>query len=412
MRPEPWVLVCGGFHDEGGMDRANAELARYLSDTGHPVHLVSHRVAVELAARTGVRVHLARKTAGSFFLAEGRLDRLGRAVAADVTARTPSARVLVNGVNCDWPDINWVHYVHRAAPRIRPGAPLWFRLKHGMQDRLNTRREDRLLSRASIVLANSERTRRDLIERAGVAPERVRTVYLGCAVGEPVTPARRVAARAWLECPPERPLVVFVGALGHDGRKGFDTLWAAWRALCQQPSWDAMLVVAGGGRGLAAQRAAVTREGPDARVRMIGFTSRIEELLAAADLLVSPVRYESYGLNVHEALCCGVPAIVSAAAGVAERYPTELRDLLLPDPNDARDLAMRMLHWRANLAEARRRVAPLAAVLRAWSWRDMAERIVAEVRSTDSAAVAAAAESGIRCDRIDHVDCGIDQGAG
>ncbi len=68
---------------------------------------------------------------------------------------------------------------------------------------------------------------------------------------------------------------------------------------------------------------------------MVGFTNRVSDILAAADVLVSPVRYESYGLNVQEAICCGVPAIVSRAAGVAERYPTELSDLLLPDPNDA-----------------------------------------------------------------------------
>ena len=385
-RPEPWVLVCGGFHREGGMDRANAELAACLADGGHPVHLVGYRVEAELAAHPGVQVHRAAKAAGSFFLAQRALDRMGRAVAAAVCAATPGARVLVNGVNCDWPDINWVHYVHRAASALPAGAPRWFRLKHGIEDHFNARREGRLIQRARIVLANSNRTRHDLIERAGVAPDRVRTVYLGCEAVRAATPARRAAARAWLDLPGDRPVVAFVGALGHDRRKGFDTLWRAWRALCGEPSWDGILVVAGGGRGLAAWRGEVTRAGLEQRVRMIGFTLRVDDLLAAADLLVSPVRYESYGLNVHEALCRGVPAIVSAAAGIAERYPPELGELLLSDPDDARDLAARIKRWRGEIAATRERVAPLAARLSAWSWRAMAMRIVAEVHGAPDAA--------------------------
>ncbi|HEY6395781.1 MAG TPA: glycosyltransferase family 4 protein, partial [Candidatus Binataceae bacterium] len=101
------------------------------------------------------------------------------------------------------------------------------------------------------------------------------------------------------------------------------------------------------------------------------------EVLAASDLLVSPVRYEGYGLNVHEALCRGVPAMVSASAGVAERYPSELGELLLPDPEDAGDLAKRILSWRTDICGWKLRVVPLANSLRQRTWEDMAHEIVA-----------------------------------
>ena len=91
---------------------------------------------------------------------------------------------------------------------------------------------------------------------------------------------------------------------------------------------------------------------------------------------MSPVRYEPYGLNVQEAICCGVPAIVSACAGVAERYPAALADLLLPDPEDAAGLVSRMLQWRADIAGWRCRLKPFTDTLRAYSWDDMAEQIV------------------------------------
>jgi glycosyltransferase involved in cell wall biosynthesis len=379
-----WVLVAGDFHRAGGMDRANSEFAAYLCATGATVHLVSHRVEDELAAHPKVRIHWAKRAGGGHFLAQRRLYRLGRKIAAQVTSRTPGARVLVNGVNCDWPDINWVHYVHREWLTQPTEAPLWFRLKYGIDSRAHARKEFRILKTARVTIANSERTRADLIRDIGVAPERVRTVYLGCgSEWQTITSDRRAAARAWLDESLDRPLVAFVGGFGHDSRKGFDTLWTAWKSLCARAEWDAGLIVAGGGRALSHWRDEIGRSGLGSRVRILGFTDRVPDVLAAADVLVSPVRYESYGLNVQEAICCGVPAIVSRSAGVAERFPAELDELLLPDAEDADDLIKRMLHWRGRVDEFKRRIVPLGATLRGWSWRDMAAQMVAVAESTE-----------------------------
>ncbi len=384
----PWTIVCGGFHRDGGMDRANGELARYLAESGAPVHLVAYRVDEEFAALPNVRVYLAERPAGSFFLARRGLARLGRSVAARVLADSPGARVVVNGTNCDWQDINWIHYVHRAWRGGAASGPRWFRIKNRIGHARDVSLERRLLPQSRFLIANSERTRRDLIKLCGVAPERVRTVYLGC---EPewraVTAERRAAARAALGAPIDGDLVAFVGAFGHDQRKGFDTLWTAWRDLARDSSWDATLIAAGGGRDLERWRAIIAQAGLASRVRFLGFTRQVPEVIAAADLLVSPVRYESYGLNVHEALCSGVPAIVSRAAGVAERYPAELEDLLLPDPNDSRDLAARLLRWRSRQDAVARQVAALGARLRAYTWRDMAAAFVAAVSTAPADAI-------------------------
>jgi glycosyltransferase involved in cell wall biosynthesis len=239
-----WVLVASDFHRAGGMDRANAEFAEYLCAAGATVHLVSYRVDAELAAHPNVRVHRAARVADTHFLAQHRLDRLGRAVGADVIAHTPGARVLVNGVNCAWSDVNWVHFVHREWLTSPPDAPLWFRLKQGFEGWSNSRKELRVLRSARILIANSDRTRTDLIRDVGVAAERVHTVYLGCgSEWRSITPDRRAAARAWLGEPSDRPLAAFVGAFGHDSRKGFDTLWSAWRSLCARSDWDADLLL-------------------------------------------------------------------------------------------------------------------------------------------------------------------------
>jgi len=169
-------------------------------------------------------------------------------------------------------------------------------------------------------------------------------------------------------------MVLFIGAIGYDNNKGLDTILQAWCELSRQPDWDADLFVIGSGRALPKWQSLVSESPVTNSVRFLGFTSQISNILAAADLLVSPVRYESFGLNVQEALCRGVPAIVSAAAGVAEIYPSYLRDLLLPDPENVSDLVRRMLMWRATADFWRRRVVEFSAELRRYTWQDMADR--------------------------------------
>ena len=372
-----WVLVAGGFHRSGGMDAANAALAMHLAERGSRVHLVCHLADDDLRKHKMVEVHRVERPAGSFFLGQWLIDSSGRRVARAVTSQDASARVVVNGGNCNWPDINWVHYVHRAWRDADTSGPRLLRAKLRLDRSVALVRERRALDRAQLVIANSNRTRRDLIELLGVPAERVHTVDLG---SEPhwktQTPERRLSSREWLSKPTDRPLVAFIGSLGFGSRKGFDTLWQAWLKLCARPEWDADLIVAGEGRALPMWQARVAEAGLRNRVSMLGHTDRIADVLAASDLLVSPVRYEPYGLNVREALCCGVPAMVSASAGVAERYTAETRDLLIPDPTDVDGLAARMLGWRSNMNAWKQRVAPLARQLRTRTWEAMAREMI------------------------------------
>jgi glycosyltransferase involved in cell wall biosynthesis len=374
---DPWLLIAEGFHSRGGTERANAALADYLVSHGIPVHLVAFSIDPELSGKDGVTCTSAPVAEHWGSVGRFRLARLGRTKALALTSQFRNARVVANGINCTWPDINWVHWLHQCCQPPPVDAPLWFRLKYRFETDRAKHLERIVFRSPRWLVANSERTRRDLINLAGVEPERIRTIYLGTdSAWKDLTPQRREAGREWLGTAPGRPLVAFVGALGYDSRKGFDILWRAWTELCQLSEWDADLVVAGNGRMLPYWQREAARAGLDRRVRFLGFTSRILDLLAAADLLVSPARYESYGLNVQEALSCGVPAIVSASAGVAERYPPELSPLLLPDPEDARDLRSRLLLWKSDMSEWKKRLEGTTQMLRRYTWADMASRIV------------------------------------
>lgn len=377
----PWVIVAAGFHQNGGMDKANFALAEYLLDRETPVHLVTHSADVALEKHPLATVHGVTRPGNSFFLGEFALEARGKKVARAVLGAHPDAKVVVNGGNCVWPGINWAHYVHRAWKGPQHG-PLAYRVKDALAARRARSTEKAAFERAAMIISNSKRTTREIVEYFQVPASRVHTVYLGSDPGwGPIETWERVASRKTLGISDARGVAVFVGGLGYDNRKGFDVLFEAWKELCARPEWDVDLLVAGTGPAAPGWQSRIAESGLSSRIRLLGFTDQVKSVLAASDLLVSAARYESYGLNVQEAICRGVPAMVSASAGVAEQYDAELAPFLIPDPDNAADLATRLLQWRTMRAEWQARFQPLGHKLRSRTWRDTAADFVSVVEA-------------------------------
>ena len=368
-----WVIVCGGFHSEGGMDRANAAVAAHLAERGARVHLVTHRVDGPLRDHARVTIAQVPRHGGLYFTSDATLDRRARRVARDLRRSGSRVLVVANGGNCGVGDVSWVHAVHHAWPCRDEGAPAWFRVKNRAYKAWARRREWTSVRAAVLVIANSMRTRADVVNRLGVSPDIAHTVYLGSSPAwrPPDEASRQRARRAWCR-DPTRPLIAFVGALGYDVNKGIDRLLRAWRRL-GEAGWRGELVITGAGTTTPWERLAAGAACP---VRFAGHTASVGELLDAADLLVSPARYEAYGLAVHEAVCRGVPVVVSRAAGVAERLPRELDDLVLPDPEDVGALVDRIRTWAADPAMWRERTLSAGRALSAFTEQDMAAQIV------------------------------------
>jgi glycosyltransferase involved in cell wall biosynthesis len=369
----PCVMISGDFTLLGGMDHANYELAWHLAErVGTRVHLVAYRVSEPLSGHPNVTWHRVKRAFGSYLLSAPRLARAGRRVIQSI----PGARAIVNGANCAWADVNWAQYVHAAAAHV-PSANWRSALRGTLTGPGHRRAERRAFRIAKLILANSNRTHDDLVERCGVNPDVVRTVYYGndCARFQPVSTQRARERRAALGWPEERPIIAFVGALG-DRRKGFDVLFDAWKKLNADPAWDGILVVIGAGRELDGWRDRASASGMAQSIQFLGFRNDVPELLPVCDALVSPTRYEAYGLGVHEALCCGLPALVSASAGIAERYPAALSDLLIAEPLDASALADQLRRWRQRREHYRSLVTPLGDMLRRRSWEQMSAEIV------------------------------------
>ncbi|HEX5870562.1 MAG TPA: glycosyltransferase [Longimicrobium sp.] len=366
----PWVMVAGDFVRTGGMDAANHALASYLARSGTETHLVAHRIADDLAALPGVRFHPVPRPLNSHTLGFPLLDRAGRRVAKSLAGRDPV--VLANGGNCRAGNAAWLHYVHAAyAPEVA-GQPV--RRMMASASRAKALRDERAVVRgARVTVSNSALTQRHAVSLLGANPDSAYFVHYGTDPERfrPPSAAERAEARRALGWMDDAPVVCFVGALG-DRRKGFDTLFDAWTRLSADGGWDARLAVVGAGGELEAWRRRAADAGMADRILFLGFQSDVRRVLWAVDALAAPTRYEAFGLAVQEALCCGLPAIVSADAGVAERIPPSMHGLLVGDPDDAAELAARLRTWRGAIDIHRDAALSLSAELRSRTWDDMA----------------------------------------
>lgn len=365
-----WLIIVGDAIVGGGMDRANLALIERLVELKQTTEVVAHRCQLQ---DNQLAFHQVPRPANKHLLGAPLLNWAGQRRVISLRKRHKTV-VVANGGNCRIDaDLNWVHYVHAAyspsnsEPR-KPWRQVW--------DRLQLRWERAAFNQSKLLIANSEQTKQDLIQHLGVDASKIRVCYYGVDLDrfQPLSESDRMQVRQEWNLG-DRPTAVFVGALG-DHRKGFATLALAWRRLCQDPNWDAQLLVLGAGSTLSAWRDRADQESWGRSVQFLGFRPDPERIVGACDLLVSPARYEAYGLNVHEAVCLGLPAIVSARAGVAERFPRELNEWLLPDPWDDCDLAQRLRRWREDLGRSKSRFAPLREMFRSRSWRHCADDLI------------------------------------
>ncbi|MBI3348448.1 MAG: glycosyltransferase [Burkholderiales bacterium] len=122
--------------------------------------------------------------------------------------------------------------------------------------------------------------------------------------------ARHTDLRAELGLAPHQLLVGSVGRLHVS--KGMDLLIAGFKA--HAPA-DAVLAILGEGPDESALKALAAG---DARIRLLGFRSDVDQALKSFDLFVSPSREEAFPLAILEAMRAGRPVLSTATQGPRE----------------------------------------------------------------------------------------------
>lgn len=385
--PKGFLLISGDFGKTGGMDLANYSLAMFLAKEGLDVHVVAHTIDASLTKLANITWHPVPRPARSTILGEPLLRRVGQRVWQQLGGNRNAIRAVANGGNCPLPDINWCHYVH-AATEPMTGSGALRRLKIRIAHTLFVKSERTAVQRARLIIANSERTRNDLIAHCGVDSAKIRTVYCGIDSEQfhPASEEERRLSRLELGLDPHKYVFVFIGALG-DRRKGFDTLLKAWANLTPVITRSAQLLVIGSGAEERELKRLAAGLGRDDNIQFLGFRKDVSRILRASDALVSPTRYEPFGLAVLEALCCGLPAIVSADAGVAELYPEAIRPLLLAKADDSGKLAEKIGDLVLHAEYWRDEVRPISLRVRSHTWDAMACEILQSIVTFSSSHV-------------------------
>jgi glycosyltransferase involved in cell wall biosynthesis len=257
---------------------------------------------------------------------------------------------------------DWVTYPAGMAIAARTGKPLVVHVHSTEFDRSGDAVNQPVydieragMKAASAVIAVSHLTKRVIVERYGIAPEKVRVVHNGVQPREGPVPVRSDRGEK---------TVLFLGRITMQKGPGF-FVSAAARVLEKQN--NVRFLMAGWGDLGPQVVERVAAMGISRWFRFAGFLrgAEVEQAYRAADVYVMPSVSEPFGLTALEAVQWGVPVILSKNSGVAEVLPQGALKVDFWDVNGMADRILALLR-RPALAEALCRNASAAARLLTW----------------------------------------------
>ena len=353
------------FPARGGLSSFNRYLCNALAAAGAAVSCLVPAASEEErrdAARTGVRLAIARRQAGT-----SDLQALMRKPSLPGDARPdmvighgrvtgPIAKALVED---HYPDAARLHFVHMAPDDIE-----WHKLDKeddaGLLANERSRLELDLAQDAAAVVPVGPRLHawleRDLLEDAdGRRPRLVR-----------LDPGFDITGRPERTPPAGRPLIMIMGRMEEVRLKGVDiAARAIGHAHTLSPDaaeWE-LLVRGAPARGEHGMRerllGLIGHRSANVTVRAYAAeTSVVEEDLRRASLLLMPSRVEGYGLVGHEAITAGTPALISERSGLGrllgEVLPREqAQRIVVPVRDEEADVALWGHRIAAVMAERR-----------------------------------------------------------
>jgi D-inositol-3-phosphate glycosyltransferase len=379
-----------GTHKNGGMSVYVRETGRELARRGHAVDIFTgwrdgdHGMVMEL--EDGVRlIHLTggRHSPSSYHQVHSLLSDYFREL-EDHLEREERGYDLVHshywlsGVIGEWAREKWdlphalmFHTIGAAKNESHPEE---------QEPELRLQAEKELARSCTRVLATTKEEKRSILRHCDTSPGKVSVVPCGVNL-ERFRPLERSDARQRLGFDPHERVLLFVGRFAPI--KGIDRLISAMASLKHRGDIRLILV---GGDGPRAPETLQFKEqarelGVEENVEFAGgvLQERLPEYYAAADVLVLPSYYESFGLVALEALACGTP-VLAARVGVAEEL---LRDAALgqivPDMSPPRlaESIERYLSW---LERHRPSPSHIRSSVLHREWSEMAEALLEQYR--------------------------------
>jgi D-inositol-3-phosphate glycosyltransferase len=240
---------------------------------------------------------------------------------------------------------------------------------------------------ADAIVAGSPHDEAMLVDHYGVDPAKIHVIPPGVDL-DLFRPIPQEAALSYLGEGPEHRMVLFVGRL--DPIKGLDTLMRAMAiVVSQDPGYrrNACLCIAGGQKTdnvavMDAERRRIERLrielGLGDLVHFLGSVAQddLPYYYNAAQVVVVPSRYESFGMVALEAMACGTPVIASNVGGLATLVRDGRTGFLVRD-GDPEALAGRLLPLMQDPALRRALGQHGVATAEAYAWPVIADRVEA-----------------------------------
>ena len=167
-------------------------------------------------------------------------------------------------------------------------------------------------------VANSTLVQKEIKDWYQVPDHRVVLIENGIDTQQfhPVSTSQRKKNKATLGLNPDLPVVVFVGS--GFARKGAWELVDAVNTLA-----NFQLLVIGHDKKLATLKNYVNQLQASQYIHVLGPQHDVKKYLASADIFCLPSSYDSLPNAALEAICCGLPIIITDAVGLADRVRSE-----------------------------------------------------------------------------------------
>ena len=233
-----------------------------------------------------------------------------------------------------------------------------------------------MMQKLTRVVSVSESTRRDLVEHAGIRPERIRVAHNGAdlsgfaATSRPG--ARETIAR---ELGIDGPFILYTARLEHPG-KNHVRLLEALVLLKERGRLTHRLVLAGSRwNGAEVIEERIGELGLTNDVTLAGFVENrlLPELYAAADVFVFPSLFEGFGIPLLEAMAAGTPVCAASVSSIPEVVGDAA---LLFDPVNPADIAVQLDRLLQDAALRQDLVARGRRQVQRFSWDDAASGVL------------------------------------
>lgn len=215
-----------------------------------------------------------------------------------------------------------------------------------------------------IVITNSQRGKKEILEHYGLAEEKIRVLYNGVDLEQfnpiRVQQKRQIWREKW-EIGKDDFVFLFVGS-GFE-RKGLAFLLSALSILDKKNI--KLLVV--GKNGIQKYKAYSRKLGVADRVRFAGPQNEVDLFYGGSDIFVLPSIYEPFSNACVEALASGLPVITSQINGAAELIREGENGLLINDPTNIGEISDRLQEgikiWgKGGYRERIREISPLTTI--------------------------------------------------